>query len=74
MPQDQLTKLASVPAWLLDMFSRIDKKDFQGARNYMADDVVIEFAHYIFKGAEQLMRLIPLTQVPLDVVSEAGRA
>jgi hypothetical protein len=58
LAQDQLTKLASVPAWLMDMFSRIDKKDFQGARNYMADDIVIEFAHYTLNGADQFIKTV----------------
>ena len=40
------------------MFACIDKKDFQGARKYMADDVVIEFAHYTFKGADQFIKTV----------------
>lgn len=56
MSAKQLVKLEFIPAWLGDMFARIDKKDFHGARHYLADDVVIEFAHYTFKGADQFMK------------------
>jgi len=40
------TKLDAVPAWLGGMFACIDKKDVQGARKYLADEAVFEFAHY----------------------------
>ena len=40
------------------MFACIDKKDFAGARKYLADNVVFEFAHYTFKGAAQMIKNI----------------
>jgi hypothetical protein len=52
----QMTKVASFPAWLVDMFSCIDKKDFAGARKYLADDLTVEFAHYKFKGIDQVIK------------------
>ena len=55
MSLNQLNKLESVPAWLGGMFACIDKKDFQGARKFMADDAVFEFAHYTFKGTDQIV-------------------
>ena len=53
----QMNKLASIPAWLGDMFSCIDKKDFAGARKYIADDITVEFAHYTFKGLDPAMAI-----------------
>jgi hypothetical protein len=58
MSTNQLNKVESFPAWLLDMFSCIDKKDFAGARKYIADNVVIEFAHYNFTGVDQVIKSI----------------
>ncbi|MGA3318683.1 MAG: nuclear transport factor 2 family protein [Candidatus Korobacteraceae bacterium] len=55
MSTNQLNKLDSVPAWLGGMFACIDKKDFAGASKYLADDVVFEFGHYTFKGADQII-------------------
>jgi len=58
MSTNQLNKLESIPAWLGDMFSRIDKKDFAGARKYMADNVIMEFAHYNLTGPDQLIKTV----------------
>jgi hypothetical protein len=58
MNTNQLNKVEAFPAWLVDMFSCIDKKDFAGARKYIADNVVFEFAHYHFTGVAQLVKSI----------------
>jgi hypothetical protein len=58
MSAQQLNKVESFPTWLVEMFSCIDKKDFAGARKFIADNVVIEFAHYKFTGVDQFLKSI----------------
>jgi len=46
-------------------------------KNYFLENLVIRADNSVLVTAlnhKELWRLIPLTQVPLDVVSEAGRA
>ncbi len=48
----------TIPGWLGDMFSLIDKKDLAGAKAFVADDVEIRFPHYQLQGAVQFFKFV----------------
>lgn len=58
MDTNTLAKVDKMPDWVADLFKKIDKKDFAGAKAYMADDIELYFAHFQLRGLDQFLKVV----------------